>query len=172
MSDGVVYLEVTSLRGTFRRAGFAFDQKAKVIECSPAQAERIRAENGKALKVREAKPGEAPVEVTLASLDDRIAALSAENAAIAKANASASARIAELEGLLAASRKGCDELAAQLADAHETNAKLESELAEATEPKLNPVPELLAVPAQLEPAAPASEPRPRPTPPPSGKPAK
>lgn len=135
MSADVVYLEVVSLRGTFRRAGFVFDTTAKVIECSAEQAARIRAENGKALKVRDAQPSDAPVEVTLASLDERIASLS-------KANADAAARIAELEEIAAkahadadAARKGCDELAKQLADAREANVKLSADLEAATAPK-------------------------------------
>jgi chromosome segregation ATPase len=147
MSVEVVYLEVTSLRGTFRRAGFTFDTTAKVIECSPEQAERIRAETGKALKVRDAQPGEAPVEVTLASLDDRIASLKSENTALSKANADASERIAELEAIAAKAhaeaaeaRKGCDELAKQLADAREANAKLSADLEAATAPKPKPEP--------------------------------
>lgn len=151
-SEPVVYLEVIALRGTFRRAGFVFDQKAKVIECSPAQAERIRAEDGKSLKVRNAKPGDAPVEVTLASLDDRISSLSAENAAIARANSAARDRITELEALLADARKGCDDLALKLADVREDNARLTAELSEATAPK--------------SPEAPASKPAP------AGKPSK
>ncbi len=104
MSSDVVYLEVVALRGTFRRAGFIFTDVPQVIECTPAQAAAIRAEHGTMLKVRNAKPGEAPVVVTLASLDARIAELSAENAEVRKANASAQARIAELEGMLAKAR--------------------------------------------------------------------
>ncbi len=104
MSGDVVYLQVVALRGTFRRAGFIFTDVPQVIECTPAQAAAIRAEHGKVLKVDNAKPGEAPVVVTLASLDARIAELQGENAEVRKANASAQARIAELEGMLAKAR--------------------------------------------------------------------
>lgn len=128
MSGEVVYLEVISLRGTFRRAGFTFDKTPKVIECSTEQAARIRAEHNKALKVRDAQPGDAPVEVTLASLDERIAALKSENDALSKANADASARIAELEAIAAKAHADADALKSE-------NAKLVAELEAATAPK-------------------------------------
>jgi hypothetical protein len=135
MSSDVVYLEVVALRGAFRRAGFAFTDVPQVVECTPAQAAAIRAENGTMLKVKDAKPGEAPVVVTLASLDGRIAELQGENAAVRKANADAQARIAELEGLLAKAR----------ADLAKANADIEA----------------LTAPPKPPPAAPEAPPSPK-----------
>lgn len=133
MSGDVVYLEVVALRGAFRRAGFAFTEVPQVVECTPAQAAAIRAEDGVSLKVKDTKPGAAPVVVTLASLDARIAELGSENAAIRKANDDAQARFVELDELLASRASRIAELEAQnkhLSAVSETNA---SELAKAHE---------------------------------------
>lgn len=124
-----VYLRVASINETFRRAGFLFSKLPRVIACTPSQAAAIRAENKRSLVVHDSTEEElhngprteadllAEASAANASLGAKIDAAEAEIAQIAKANADASARIAELEAQLAKANADLDALTAPKSDA-------------------------------------------------------